>query len=227
MRVITTSHKEGFEQYGYRWVESLKNWPKAEFRYYVEDFTVNGVENHSLSSIEPLQEFKERHKNYIPPDWDFDVVRFSNKVFAAWDAFKGYDGICVWLDADCVTFKKLPNGFIENLVKDHDLALFQRKGMWTETGFWVMRGDRVQELLDTWVRWYTTDSFKGLLTWHDCVTLDATLRRFKGLSVNNLSGKFDKEDHPMCYVEVGKYIDHTKGSRKEAGFSPENKNRKM
>jgi hypothetical protein len=28
--------------------------------------------------------------------------------------------------------------------------------------------------------------------------------------------------HPLSKIELGKYIDHCKGARKEKGFSPEN-----
>ena len=70
--------------------------------------------------------------------WRWDVVRFAHKVFAAYDALRDYDGIGVWCDADCTAYTDIPEGLIEDQVKDAYIALYQRKGMYSETGFWVM-----------------------------------------------------------------------------------------
>ena len=64
--------------------------------------------------------------------------------------------------------------------------------------------------------------------WHDCATLDATIRWFLkegSITVNNLSGEHGKAMHPQALTEFGKYIDHCKGPRKSEGVSPENKYR--
>jgi hypothetical protein len=229
MKVITTVHKAGFEQYGHRWIEGIKNWPKAEFWMYPEGFSTEAVKCKPIESLPRLEAFKKQYAGYVPPNWEFDIVRFANKVFAAYDAFYDYKGLCVWLDADCVTYKKLPKGYIEKLLpSDCYFANFKRAGYHTETGFWIADGKHPehQAFLDTWIQWFESGEFKALNQWHDCTTLDATIKLFerdKRIKTHNLSGQFVKEMHPMAKVDLGRYLDHTKGGRKGLGHSPENK----
>lgn len=232
MRVATTVHKAGFEQYGFRWVEGIKNWPQAEFILYAEGFSTESAICKRVEDLPRLEIFKRKFHGYVPPSWEFDIIRFSNKVFAAYDAFYDYDGLCVWLDADCVTYRKLPKKVIEEqLPEGAFMGLFRRAGLHTETGFWVMDGSHPEKkaFLDTWVQWFETGRFRSLHQWHDCTTLDATAKLFEKdgrIKVHNLSGEASKEMHPICFVELGKYIDHTKGARKKTGISPENEFRK-
>jgi hypothetical protein len=155
----------------------------------------------------------------------FDVVRFSNKVFAANDALIDYQGVGCWIDADCVVLKDIPEGFVEGHLQESYIALLQRKGLYSETGFWIMDCSNPvhRSFLNMWTEWYSSDAFKGLSNWTDCETLDATIRRFQkdGLKVTNLSGKHDKDTHPLTKIELGKYLDHLKGQRKALGHSPE------
>lgn len=234
MRVVTTCHKAGFEQYGHRLLEGWKHWPKeAELWFYTEGFDIpetTGVKQVKIEQLQGLDRFKAKYANYQPPNYLFDVVRFSHKVYAACDALAGYKGVGVWLDGDCVTYQDIPSGYIEGLIpRGAYIALFQRKGMYTETGFWAMDGNHPQHdaFLSTWADWYDTDAFKTLANWTDCETLDATVRRFERaglIKAHNLSGEFAGEMHPMAKVDLARYIDHCKGPlRKAKGVSKENK----
>ena len=232
MRVVTTCHKAGFEQYGHRVLEGFKHWPKdTELWWYTEGFKLpktDGIVEIDISTLLGLEVFKEQYGKYIAPNYLYDVVRFSNKVFAVNHALSNYKGIGVWMDADCVTYKDIPEGFIEGHLQGSYIALFKRKGMYSETGFWVMDCSHSTHLdfMDTWCRWYEEGLFKDMPNWTDCETLDTTIRIFekKGLIKSvSLSGDFDKTTHPMSKVELGKYIDHCKGARKNKGFSPENR----
>jgi hypothetical protein len=129
MRVVTTYNKVGFDLYGHRCVETFNLWPEgSELKIYSED---------SLGIPFPAEfvEWKAKHQGYVPPAWQWDVVKYSHKVFAAIDALYDYDGIGVWLDADCVTFKQIPEGLIEKQVEGVYLAHYARTGLYTETGF--------------------------------------------------------------------------------------------
>lgn len=235
MRVVTTCNKEGFDKYGHRLLETWKNWPNdSELFFYAEGFDVpetGGVFQKPLPS--DLVTFKERYAHYEPASYLFDVARFSNKVFAAIDALFDYKGIGVWLDADCVTFEKIPATLIrDSLPKGDYMAMFKRAGMYTETGFWIMdcSHPQHQEFLMSWKDWYISHSFKTLSNWTDCETLDATVRKFereKLIKTHSLSGEHEKNMHPMALSEIGKWIDHLKGNRKALGASPENKNRNV
>jgi hypothetical protein len=234
MRVVTTCHAAGLAEYGHRWLDSRKNWPDGtEFLFYTEGYTLpaDGMTVRDFAELEAFVAWKRRYRHYLPPDWQWDVVKYAHKVFAACDALYDYDGIGVWLDADCVTHQPLPSGLVEAQVKDAYLACYQRTGMYTETGMWVMDCSHPEHkaFLDEWREFYTSGQFMALPQWHDCMTLDATMRRFlKGgrIKVHNLSGEHHKSMHPQARTEFGKYIDHCKGPRKAEGVSPENPHRK-
>jgi hypothetical protein len=145
MRVVSTCHKAGWEQYGKRWLEGLKHWPEGtEFLLYTEGF-----------------------------DLDHPLVKTKR---------------------------------VETLER-------------AETGFWLMDCSHPERrrFLDTWVQWLESGSFKNLEQWCDASTLDATVRTFtreKLIEVASLSGKFEKDEHPMSKVELSKYINHLKGALK-------------
>jgi hypothetical protein len=227
MRVVTTVHKAGFEEYGHRWVDSMANWPGAEFVMYAEGFSTDKVKCVDVDSVQRLAAFKQAHQAYCAPSWRFDVVRFSNKVFAAYDALYDYDGIGVWLDADAVTYKPVPEGYVEEQLGDAYLAHFKREGWYTETGLWLMNCAHPQHkaFMDRWLQWFESGAFIKLHEWHDCTTLDATIK-LTGVPTRSLSGEFDRDMHPMAKADFGRFVDHCKGARKALGHSPENEHRK-
>lgn len=232
MRVVTTCHHAGFKQYGHRWLESRKNWPEGtEFLFYPEGFKAD-CPGKDMLSMRDFIEWKSSYAHYKPPNWRWDIVRFAHKVFALNDALRDYDGIGVWLDADCVTFDKIPEGLVEEQVKDDYIALYERTGHYPETGFWVVNCGHPQhkDFLTWWMRLYWSGNFTRLPEWHDCTTLQAAIKRFtaKGLiTVKNLSGDFHLDMHPQAHAEpFCRYIDHCKGTRKDKGVSAENAHRK-
>ena len=231
MRVVTTCSKAGFDAYGHRWLTSRRFWPKfTDFRFYSEGFVVD-CPGKDFSILEDFQQWKKQYAHYVPPSWRYDIVRYAHKVFAAHDALRDYDGVGVWLDADCVTFKEIPEGLIEEQVKDAYIAHYGRTGHYTETGMWIVNCAHPQhkDFFSWWLRLYFTGDFTRLPEWHDCTTLDAAIRRFTAkelITTKNLSGDFAKDMHPMAKAEpFARYIDHCKGPRKRAGRSPENKHR--
>lgn len=227
VRVVTTAPKEAVDGYAQRWLESRKNWPKGtDFQFYRDGYHID-CPGKDFSELPDFTRWKARHLFYRAPDWRFDVVKFAHKVFAAADALYDHDGIGVWLDADCVTYKKLPSGLIEKQVEGVYLACFQRTGLYTETGLIVFdcRHKQHKQFLNQWREWYLSGKFRQLPQWHDCMAFDASVRQ-TGIPVNNLSGEHAKSMHPLSVTELGRYIDHCKGARKEAGYSPENKFRK-
>lgn len=223
MRVVTTCNKQGLEDYGYRWLESRKNWPKADFQFYTEGFEVD-CPGKDFKDLPDFSAWKLKHARYRAPSWRYEVVRYAHKVFAAIDALYDYKGLGVWLDADCVTYKKIPKGFLEKKLDGAYIAHYGRAGMNTETGFWMVDCSHPlhQKFLDTWKSLYLEDRFKGLSAWTDCQSIDAAIR-LTGVPTTNLSGEFVKDMHPMAKTELGRYIDHCKGPRKALGRSPENR----
>ncbi len=230
MRVVTTCHKDGFDRYAHRILETWHLWPEdATLYWYTEGFdlpkTLPNIVERKVEDIPGLQAFKDRHKGYKAPNYLFDVVRFSHKVYAACDGLKDHDGLGVWLDGDCVTRKPITEAFLSQHLSGY-MALLKRTGMYTETGFWLMDCSHPEHaaFLKTWLDWYETGAFKTLANWTDCETLDATVRLFERdqrITTDSLSGQHEKEMHPMAKTELGTYIDHLKGGRKALGYSPE------
>jgi hypothetical protein len=220
MKVVTTCHKAGFDEYGHRWVDSIQNWPAAEFCMYGEGFGDKRCEG-----LLRLTAFKERHAQYKPPSWRYDIVKFSNKVFAAYDALYNHDGLGVWLDADAVTYRPIPEGYIESLLPEGCYMAHFKRHHYTETGFWIVdcTHERHKEFFDYWLGWFETDSFKNLPEWHDCTTLDATIRALK-VKTHSLSGEFEGNMNPLAHSNLSKYIQHLKGPRKGMLFDPDNAN---
>lgn len=222
MRVVTTAPPGA--AYVQRWLDSRKNWPEGtDFQFYTEGVEVD-CPGKDFKDLQRFIDWKELHRDYVSPSWEWDVVRFSHKVFAAADALYDYQGVGVWLDADCVTYKPVPEGLIEKQVEGVYMACYQRTGLHTETGLWIVDCSHPihKEFMDLMRGWYLSEEYKKLPQWHDCFVLDACIRQLKP-PVRNLSGEHHMNAHPQALSELGQYIDHCKGLRKKEGRSPENK----
>lgn len=222
MRVVSTVHKAGWDAYGRAWVDTVDaNMPFAEACLYTEGFDLHeeymcGAFEIKTEDVKRLAAFKEKHKHYKPPAWTTDVVRWSNKVFANYDALYDYDGLAVWLDCDCVIKKPISEEYVRSLLPAGCyLAMFQRTGMPTETGFVVRDCSHPmhKRFMDTWVAWLESGAFKQLSQWCDASTMDATIRKLQ-VPVHSLSGPYEKEMNPMDLAPLSQYIEHKKGARK-------------
>jgi len=231
MKVISTCHKAGFDSYGEKWLEGTKHWPRSEFVLYTEGFDLEDsrVEVKRMEDVDRAEAFKRKYAHYKALAWRWDIVKFGNKVFAAYDALYDHKGLAVWLDADCITYKDIPKGYIDDLLPiGKYLARFNRIGWQTETGFWVMDCSHAfhKQFMDMWIKWLESGAFKTLSQWCDASTMDATVRGMEKVGLIetvSLSDGHEKEEHPMALVDLAKYIDHLKGdARKVAGKSEEN-----
>lgn len=250
IRVVTTAHKAGLAQYGQGWLDSRKHWPGAEFYWYTEGYDLpyqpdelQAIEQagagsgqlivrRELNALTDFAAWKLRHAGYIAPMWKFNVVAYAHKVFAMIDATKDCKGVAVWLDADCITYRDVPDGLCEGFVKDAYIAHYDRPGRWTETGFWIVNCAHPvhAEFMAFMQDVYLQDRYKGLHHWTDCFVLDAAIKRFTAngkMTAFSLSGEHADKGHPMAVTEMGKYIDHKKGQRKDMARSPENKFRRQ
>lgn len=226
MRIVTTCHKAGYDKYGQEFTHGLKFFPEHELYFYAEGFDY--PDGKRVEDLPKLEAFKEKHKNYRPNSYQWDVVRYANKVYAMHDAAYDCDDLIVGIDADCAAYAQIPDGYIESLLPQGCfLAFFRRKGIYPELGMWLMDGSHPekQSFLNTWLSWYETGMFKDLRQWHDGETFDATVKLFlrrERFKIHSLSGEFEKHMHPMSQVDLGRYLDHRKGARKELPKSPEN-----
>lgn len=237
--------------YGQRWLDGRKHWPAGtEFYWYTEGYdlpfqadelqmieqagtgnTDGWVTRKDCNAITDFANWKLRHAGYVAPSWKFEVVKFAHKMFAFMDATANFDGVGVWCDADCEAYRKIPDGLLESKVVTDYIAIYDRPGRWTETGFFIVNcAHPAHEEFWAFVRdVYLNDRYRPLHHWTDCFILDAAIKKFTEagrITVCSLSGDKHKQGHPMAHTELGKYLDHAKGERKEEGKSPENKFRR-
>jgi hypothetical protein len=227
MLFVTTCSAAGFDEYGHRLLETFDNAP-GRMIWYADDFAVKHPRIEQRPTPKAMQAFKVRHSRYEPVSWRWDVVKFAHKVYAVADAFADHEGMGIWIDADTVIHKPIPDGTLEQfLPPGMFMSMFKRAGMYTETGLWLMDCAHTakQQFLKSWIDLYESERFKMLPEWHDCMTLDATVRAFekRGLiETFSLSGKHERQMHPMASSPLGEWFDHCKGPRKVTGRSPEN-----
>ena len=167
----------------------------------------------------------------------WDAVRFANKVFCVTHAIrtsieKDYDYV-VWLDADTYTFRTMPRNFLESLLPNDSMLTYLGRenpklndgGKYPECGFvgYNLRHPEIQKFAQEWEELYTSDNVFKLLEWHDSFVfwhLSKQYRKDKNVTVNDIGyWKGVKGHHVFINSELGLYIDHMKGKRKNTGSS--------
>lgn len=225
MICITTFSKRGYRKYGKRFLESYVNYWSIPINVYHES---KPEFRHPLITYKRLDKIKlpkGTARDYIysvrhlhPTSYNDDVSKFCRKVFVQYDNQKGK---VFWIDADTVCDKKMPSEFLENLFKGSPLAYFGRPSH-TETGFVGFDHDhpKSKRFMDEYIDVYMSGNIFNLKYWHDCGAFDHA-REICGIEGNNLTPDSARGLHVIVQSELGKYIDHCKGSRKNQGFSPE------
>ena len=234
---------------------TAKNWPDhAKILLYPDDMSqqlkLPRTEYYDLSIEQPaLQEFIDRNKNnprlttWQPQQYKFeyDAIRFSYKVFACIDAYYRTKPDMLWfLDADIVTFEKIPMSWLEHIIPDSAFTSYlgrPKKGF-SETGYYAFNTAHkyAKEFFERWEQYYAEDLFfniqKGFLNhfpiagYTDSFTFDAVRLEMEQ------AGKIKNEDlndgrwakgrrarHPFINSELGQYMDHMKGYERKAQMS--------
>jgi len=176
-----------------------------------------------------------------PRDWHkafkWDAVRFANKVYAVFHAAEtcGTDWL-VWMDADTFVHNSWSyKQFAKLLPNDKWLTYVGRgKGSqtWPECGFYGMnlKHPMCIEFLKEFERFYE-DADNGIFEleeWHDSFVFGHILNQLTPIDSNVLdysadmyikSAKTGGGGHPLINTELGTWIDHMKGARKDKGKS--------
>ena len=234
---------------------TIKNWPgHAKILYYRDDMSqqidLPRTQYFDLCKEQPvLKEFIERNKDnqrltkWQPQQYKFeyDAIRFSYKVFACIDAYQKTKPDMLWfLDADIVTFEKIPMSWLEHIIPDRAFTSYlgrPKKGF-SETGYYAFNTAHkyADEFFERWQQYYAEDLFfniqKGFLNhfpiagYTDSFTFDAVRIEMEQ------AGKIKNEDlndgrwagsrkarHPFINSELGQYMDHMKGYDRKAQMS--------
>ena len=235
---------------------TVQNWPgHAKILLYPDDMsqqlTLPRTEYYDLCKEQPkLKEFIDKHKNnpkFNPrikqtekekKDFDkntqiyiYDCVRFSYKVFACIDAWQKTKPDMLWfLDADIITFDKIPMSWLEHIIPDKSFTSYlgrPKKGF-SETGYYAFNTAHkyAREFFERWQTYYDKDRFLELKGYTDSFTFDgARIELEKEGKIKNEDlndGRFAggrRSRHPFINSELGQYMDHMKGKRKKVGTS--------
>lgn len=163
--VVTTFHREGYEKYGQRMIETfIKNWPQEVKLYvYTENCEVaesapNLIVKDLHASSPELVKFKEIWKSVPKANGDvsadpvrskrkdagkgfkWHAVRFAHKVYSIFACAKecGSDFL-IWMDADTVCHSPITLEQLKKMIpNDKDLCYLGRKGKYSECGLYSM-----------------------------------------------------------------------------------------
>lgn len=239
-KIVTAFNRNGYEQYGKRFLESYKKTPYCltVFTEGMFDILSPGYQQDQLG-IPGLREFLERHKDNDQVKgkasvdrWNdkerkagysyrFDAYKFCKMVYTMWYAAEQQkNGLMMWLDGDSVIRKPLPNDFFEQFLLDgYDYCYLGREPKHTETGFLIFRLPECLPILRAWKDLYDKDTFMHQKEWHSAYLFDRAREQFLDIKGHNLTP--GGRGHVIHKCGVGKYIDHLKGNRKNRGRSPE------
>ena len=256
---VITSYKPGtWNEYAKRAVDSvLEHWPEnTDVAVYHESQTQDIFEHPRVQwldahQVQPeLLKFKSKYKDdpvangeiqEIPNgvrrpgpmpkkgSFQWNAVRFSNKIFCVTHAIKssaGYDYI-IWLDADTYSFRPMPEKFLEKLLPRDSLITYLGRGdKDPECGFvgYNLRHPEIQNLNKEWEELYISDRIFTLTSgWTDCsslIHLSNKYQKHKNIKVNDIGHAGGVKGHHVFINSVlGLYMDHFKGKRKKSGTS--------
>lgn len=158
---------------------------------------------------------KKKREGY---NFRYDAVRFAKKVFAIEAAAQGLDGRLFWLDMDVVTFAPVPLALLERMLPaEAALSCLDRGELYhSECGFvgYNLEDPECRRFIAEFAALYATDTVFGLQEWHDSWVFDS-LRRKLGVLAWKIP--HNSRSQPFINSDLGKYMDHMKGSSKERG----------
>lgn len=188
--VVTTFHKQGYEQYGKRMIESfLRNWP-SEIKLYVyaEDCVVqesapNLIVRDLHQSSPELVAFKTRWKDVPKANGDvsadpirskrkdsgkgfkWHAIRFAHKVYSIFACAKECNTQwLMWMDADTYCHSPINIKNLNGLLPGkQELCFLGRKGKYSECGLYAMNmlSQGTKDFLKEFQRVYDDAEGKG------------------------------------------------------------------
>lgn len=235
--VVSSMNLEYNRLVGQRMIQSYsKHWPaEIPLTVYAEDassWTSNPLYSlKDLHQCEPtLVDFINRNSGrpgqHNPLAMELGAIRFSYKTYSILNAAQNCESdYLIWLDADTYTYADIPIEFLNSLVDSKTFLVYLgRNNTNSECGFVIynMKHADTADFFATWRDLYETDKLFDLEQWHDSYVFDSIRLQFerqRGTINRNLTPSGKDYDHVFINSELGKYIDHMKGPRKNEGKS--------
>ena len=180
----------------------------------------------------PPDEIKARRPRDHHKKFKWDAIRFANKTYAVYDACEKHnDKWVVWMDADTFVHSDWSYEDFMNLLPNNKWITYVGRGKgsqtWPECGFYGlnMKDAICQDFIKEFERVYE-DAENGIFKleeWHDSYVFGGILNSMKEYYPEVLdysaemyikTAKTGGGGHPLINSELGKWIDHMKGARK-------------
>jgi len=190
-----------------------------------DDPKANGIPPDAIKARRP----RDWHKEF-----KWDAIRFANKTYAVYDACARSTGWCVWMDADTYVHSDWSYEQFKELLPNSAYITYVGRGKgsqtWPECGFYGMNLNHpvCHSFLEDFELMYE-DADNGIFTleeWHDSYVFGHLLNKYKDFqsydysaNIYNNTAKTGGGGHPLINSELGKWIDHMKGGRKNSGKS--------
>jgi hypothetical protein len=214
--IVTSFSKEGYEQYGRKFVESYRKYCPYPLVIYSEDDL--GIGEESLWDIPGCKPFVDLVANEttrnIQNGYRFNTHKFCRKVFATNHIASTFKGQFAWLDADTVFHADMPENFLNDILTDCYLAYLGRKVLHSETGFMAFDTEHNMNSLFQllYLREYTSGAYHHLRYWCDSDIFDH-VRVLLSPPENNMNGN-GEELEAFEFSVLSKYLTHNKGGKK-------------
>lgn len=247
VHVVTSCSAKGWAQYGEKFVETYKQfWPASIPLHVVSEDVLpasnSGVDYRALTESKSWLTFREKNQDrpWVHGDgasprpekiglrWKansgysfrHDAWKFSKKVFAIeLIAESVKTGRLCWLDADVVTFAPVPADLPGRLLPETKaISCLSRVGYHSECGFVGYNLDHAaaHHFISMFVALYTSGAVFELAEWHDSWVFDWLRNK---LLTDTYAIPHRSKGHPFINSELGLYMDHLKGKRKDRGHS--------
>lgn len=249
VNLITSFSAAGWEAYGQRCVETFNTfWPPEVTLHVVSENALGSrlprsirIVFHDLYKSAAAKSFLNNNANTlwtqgrgdsarpatVAPRWRgggynfrFDAYKFSKKVFAI-ELVTGelQSGRVAWLDADVVTFAPVPLDLMGRMLPDaYAISCLARKGYHSECGFvgYNLDSADTHNFIKAFAALYSTEEVFNLPEWHDSWVFDWLRGK---LLTKTYQIPHRSKGHPFINSELGRYMDHLKGKRKDRGRS--------
>ena len=238
IEVATTFRADDYGRFARRAISTFRDcWPQSiDLHYYEHPYLLAHAQESQVSNVVAYDyEEETRFKEFIaahgekgrlgPYNYIYDAPRWSHRIFAlAARARESQASILINFDADIITHTPIPEGFLEGLLGDADIAYMPRPGMYSECSFVLYRlsNPLVREFIEEHEKMYLSGLIFNIKEgWTDCHAFDVLLRVYRrhGLITTNINEGLPQSMHPFVNGPLGRYMDHLKGQRKKEGRS--------
>jgi hypothetical protein len=182
----------------------------------------------------PPDDIKARRPRDWHKEFKWHAIRFANKTYAVYDAVQRSKDWCVWMDADTYVHSTWTYEDFAELLPENAYITYVGRGKgsqtWPECGFYGLNLNHpvCHQFLKEFERMYE-DAENGMFLldeWHDSYIFGEILKQYKEFPSHDYSAdmylreaKSGGGGHPLINGPLGKWIDHMKGGRKDAGKS--------